>query len=467
MENLAPATTDQGSQKDASPAPSFAVPSLLFDNRTPFAAAQFDTIDQHGAAFHVFVAKIGYTLGACDDKGLARLTVLDEPTQLNAEDLHEGDDPSASVLQESDYAPFKPRCDVIVNSVAHSPGNKPAKTFSARLMLVAPGKDGVSARALIDKTLIACGPRWFIKKPAIQRIAELPLKIASLGLIRPNAWRLSKPTPITQIPVRYEHALGGQCRIDSDSDAARRVPKKHTLGQITNDGAVHAVAHEACQSNPIGKGFSRTWYLKASKSKRIPAPQLSVAGKDCRSGDFAKGAAGSEFAAPAGFGVIGRAWLPRRALIGKIEEKSNWLPDEIPQLPLDFNHAYWNCAPEDQQCDYLNGSEEFTLMNMCPPASASARIDQTGNTVLRFALPTQAMFVLAATQKSTVSVLPLSLDTVVINTESGRVDLIWRGDLDADGTFTSSRLMHISHAAQMERMNELANLQNNQAQGEQ
>lgn len=462
MENLAHSPADKTTPIEASNVPSFAVPGLLFDNQTPFATAQFDTVDQHGAAFHVFVAKIGYNLGPCDEKGLASLTVLDEAVQLNVEDLHEGGDPSASVLQESDFAPFKPRCDVIVNAVAYSPMNKPARTITARLTLVTPDEGKVKASLLIDKPLIVCGPRWFIKKPAIRRIVELPVKVASLGLIRPKAWRLSKSTPVTHLPVRYEHALGGQCRIDSDNSAAKRIPKKHQLGSHANDDSVHAVAHEACQTNPVGKGFSRNWFLKASKSKRFPAPQISMAGNDCKPADFTKGAAGAEFVAPAGFGAIGRAWLPRRALIGKIEEKPTWAPDEVPRLPSDFNHAYWNCAPADQQCDYLKGLEQFTLVNLCSPASNFARVDQHGNTILRFALPQQAMFILAATHKATASVLPLSLDTIVINPESGRVDLVWRGDLDADGTFTSTRLMHITQAAQIARMDELLHLQNNQ-----
>lgn len=461
MESLAPSPADMAPPAEEADAPSFAVPGLLFDNRTPFAAAQFDTVDQHGAAFHVFVAKIGYSLGHCDDKGWARLTVLDETVQLNVEDLHEGGDPGASVLEESDYAPYKPRCDVIVNAVAYSPGNKPVRAMTARLTLVAPETKAV---VLVDKSLTVCGPRSFIKKPGIQRLMELPVKIASLGLYRPNAWGLSKSTPITHLPVRYEHALGGQCRIDSDSAAAKRVPRKHLLSNDAKDATSYAVAHEACQSNPVGKGFSRSWFLKASKTKRIPAPQVSMSGKDCQPADFTMGAAGAEFMAPAGFGAIGRAWLPRRAYIGKIEDQPNWAPDQIPRLPSDFNYAYWNCAPADQQCDYLKGLEQFMLVNLCGPHSKSIRVDQQGNTVLRFALPQQAMFVLAATRNATASVLPLSLDTVVINPESGRVDLVWRGDLDADGTFTSSRLMHVTQVAQIERMNDLVNLQNNQGE---
>lgn len=470
MEELTVTAADQAPANESA-TPSFAVPSILFDNQTPFAATQFDTVDQHGAAFHVFVAKIGYRLGPCDDEGWAALTVLDEPAELNTEDLHEGGDPGASVLQESDFAPFKPRCDVILNAVAYAPGNKPARALTARLQLVATSGGRAKAGVLIDKSLIVCGPRWFIKKPVIRRAMELPVKIATLGLIRPSVWRMSKSTPITHLPIRYEHALGGQCRIDSDSPAAGRIPTKHKQVNNANDGAVHAVAHEACQSNPVGKGFTRGWFLKADRSTRIPAPQVSVQGKDCTARDFAKVAAGLELEAPAGFGAIGRAWLPRRALIGSIEEKSNWAPDDIPRLPANFDYAYWNCAPADQQCDYLNGLEQFTLMNLCSPENKAARLDQQGNTVLRFVLPHQAMFVLAATQRSTGSVLPLSLDTVVINPETGRVDLVWRGDLDADGTFTASRLMHVTQTAQIARMEELVRQQNsvdghNHAQGE-
>ncbi|MES3020989.1 MAG: DUF2169 domain-containing protein [Pseudomonadota bacterium] len=435
-------------------APAFAVPNLLFDNRTPFAAAQFDTVDQHDAAFHVFVAKIGYTIGPCDKDGWATLKVLDTPAELNTQDRHHKDDPCASVLEESDFSPYKPRCDVIVNAVAHVPDKKPAKKLPVRLTVL-PGlaHEGTSA-ALIDKTLVVCGERWFVRKTAVTRLMHWPLKIATLGLVRPNPWRLTAAAPMTSVPVRYELALGGECRIDSDDRASKRVQAKHRIVPGT-PGVPCAIAHEACETNPIGKGFTRQWYLKAAGTSRLPAPQVGADFPACSAKLFSKGARGGELQAPSGLGVIGRAWQPRRALIGRIEERKNWDADEVPRLPADFDFGYWNCAPRDQQCAYLNGEERFVLVNLCSPDSPTTRKDKSGNTVLRFALPLQAVFVLAANLADELTVLPLSIDTVVVSPESNRIDLVWRGFLRADGNNVSSRLMHITQAEQLARLDEL------------
>lgn len=436
-------------------APSFAVPSLVFDNRTPFAATQFDILDQHDAAFHVVVAKIGYAIGTCNETGHATLTALDDPAQLNTEDMHEAGDATASVLEESDFAPYKPRCDVIVNAVAYAPASTLVRSLTARFVLTRSGTKSTPG-ILIDKTLSICGPRWFARKLSIQRLLGAAVTMATLGLLRPSTWRLTKAQPLTNLPVRYEHALGGQCRIDSDKPAARKVPKKHRLPDGSECQPLDAIAHEACETNPHGKGFTRNWFLKAEKIKRIPAPQICIHGKASTVREFIGGALGEALRGPAGLGVIGRAWLPRRALIGKIEEKATWAPDEVPRLPVDFDYAYWNCAPADQQCDYLKGQEQFSLVNLCAPDSKSARTDEHGNTVMRLELPQQAMFVIAISHNSELTVLPLSLDTVVINPNSRRLDLVWRGHLNADGTYSAARLMHITGAEQIARMENLA-----------
>ncbi|WP_181373199.1 DUF2169 family type VI secretion system accessory protein [Massilia glaciei] len=441
------------------------MPNLLFDNRTPFSAAQFDTVDQHDGAFHVFVAKIGYTIGPCDQDGWATLKVLDTPAELNTQDRHHGDDPSASVLEESDFAPYKPRCDVIVNAVAHVPDKKPAKELLVRLAVMPSLAGEPAPPAIIDKTLMVCGERWFVRKTAVTRLLHWPVKIGTLGLLRPNPWRLSAAAPMTSVPVRYELALGGECRIDSDDRASKRVPAKHRIGPAT-PAEPCAIAHEACETNPLGKGFTRKWYLKAAGKSRLPAPQVGAAFQLCNAKSFSKGARGGKLEEPSGFGVIGRAWQPRRALIGKIEEKKDWEADEVPRLPVDFDFGYWNCAPRDQQCAYLAGGERFSLVNLCSPDSPSARKNQSGNTVLRFALPQQAVFVLAVNLAEELTVMPLSLDTVVVNPESNRLDLVWRGFLRADGNNVSSRLMHITQADQLARLDELVRHQWSEAEAD-
>lgn len=454
MEQLAPSPAAQAATI-AADVPSFACPSLLFENQTSFSATQFDAIDQHDAAFHIIVVKAGYTIGACDGTGQATLKALEEPVRLNTEDIHYEGDTTASVLEESDYAPYKPRCDVTVNAVAYAPAGKAARSFHGSLSVTTQTTSGAAYQTLIDKSLSICGPRWFIKKHGVQRLTESVVRTATVGMLRPSPWRLSQPQPISHLPVRYEYALGGQCRIDSNSPAAKKVPLKHRLTRDSQGQASAAIAHEACESNPVGRGFTRDWFLKAESASRIPAPQLSMQGQDFRARDFAEGAHGCTLRPPAGFGAVGRAWLPRRALVGKIEEKSAWASDEVPRLPTDFDYAYWNCAPTDQQCDHLSGPTEFTLVNLCSHDNQSARADQHGNTVLRFVLPEQAMCVLALTQNSELTVLPLSLDTVVVTPGANRVDIVWRGHLIADGTYSTARLMRIEEPGQIERMNEL------------
>lgn len=450
--------------KAAPPAAAFAVPGLLFDNRTPFAAMQFDAVDQHGGAFHVFVAKIGYALGPCGPGGLATLHELDTPAQLNTEDRHEGGDTAASVLEESDFAPYKPACDVIVNALAYAPGGKPARQFDVALSVSrpAPATAGQASRrlAIIDKTLTVCGTRWFKKKGALRRLLHWPVRILTLGLARPNPWRLTSPTPLAQLPLRYEYAAGGECRVDHGERAAKRVPKKHRLADAPAPGTppptiATAVAHEACQSNPLGRGFSRRWFLNATRAKRLPAPQISAAALPISARQLWRGACGAELPAPAGMGPVGRAWNPRRALIGNIEDKARWAADDIPRLPAEFDFAYWNGAPLDQQCPYPTGNERIALVNLCRAGEPAAHGGSNGNTLLRIDLPQQAMFVLAVDHEKKLTVLPLVIDTITVDPEARRFDLVWRACLPADGSNTEARLMHIKEPAQLARLEQL------------
>lgn len=427
------------------------VTGVVFDNRTPYAALQFDTVDQHGAAFHVFVAKIGYALGACAADGTAPLTALEQPAPLNAADRHVGGDTSASVLEESDLAPFKPHCDVVVNATAYAPRGLPVREFPARL----------SVGKAIDKTLIITGPRRFERKPAATRALSVPVALGTLGLVRPDAWRLTDPEALTQLPLRYDYAAGGQCRISSDDAAAQRVPAANRLPSPGHGTATPGrwIAHEASQHNPLGLGFTRNWYLEALRCQHIPAPQIAYAARPPSVDRFRRCADGGPDPEPAGMGPVGRAWLPRRALIGKIEEKTHWDPDEVPRLPARFDYAYWNCAPADQQCPYPHSGEHVTLVNLCRPDSPTASIAENGDTVLRFCLPHQAMFLLAVNPEQQVLVLPLDIDTVTISPDACRVDLVWRACVSAGTGISESRLMHITEAAQMERLQLLVHRQ--------
>lgn len=404
--------------------PHFTIPNLVFDNRTALAACQFDMVDQFGEAFHVVVARMAYTLGPCGADGSASLLPAPLPAPLLTEDRHLDGDTQAGTLQESDFAPYKPRCDVVVNGAAHAPLGLAMAQFAVNLKVSAAGK------TVIDKTLQVCGERHFRRKGLLKRVVQGSANIATLGLLRPNPWHLSTPQKFTQLPLQYAHAVGGQCKLEA-SEGTR---------------------HDSCQTNPLGRGFARHWYLDAMQTTELPAPRICYPKQPCTAAQFWQGAAGKDLPLPAGLAPIGRGWLPRRLLAGSIEEKTHWDPEEVPMLPEDFDFAYWNCTPPDQQCPYLSGQEQFTLTNLCRHDHPSARADRIGNTVLRFTLPQQALFLLLADRDDKLLVLRLAIDTVVIDTDANKVELVWRAILPADAGQVAARLMHVSEPEQIARV---------------
>jgi len=404
----------------------FNIPNLLFDNRTPHAASQFDMVDQFGEAFHVVVARMGYTLGPCGADGVASLLPMARQSPLATEDRHLHDDTQAGTVQESDFAPYKPRCDVIVNGVAHAPRGQAMPQFLVNL------KVRSEKKTLIDKTLQVCGERAFRKKSILTRLAQGCARVATAGLLRPNPWHLSAPEPFLQLPLHYAYAYGGQCRIEADDCTTAQ--------------------HDSCQANPLGRGFARHWYLDAKQINEVPAPRITDASLPCTAVQFWQGAGGKELPAPAGLAVIGRGWLPRRALAGSIAAKDQWDADEIPTLPEDFDFAYWNSTPPDQQCPHLAGLEQFTLTNLCRHDHPSARIDPRGNTVLRFALPQQVLCLLLADKNDQLLVWRLAIDTVLIDPEAASVELVWRAIVPADAGQVASRLLHVMEPAQIARI---------------
>jgi hypothetical protein len=460
-----PAMVAESATRPATPERAhFEVPTLLFENRSGLEAIQFDTVDQHGSAFHVVVAKVAYAIGARDENGLAALGAPSAPSPLRVEDSHIGDDPARGVFAESDFAPYKPACDVIVHATACAPRASPVTSFHARLRVASDTSADQSkpGRLLIDKALEVFGEREFRRKWWPRRLLGMMVKIASFGALRPPPWRLTSPARFVELALDYTQTHGGECRINADDPAAKRVPKKARLPQDATPAAPSAgaaIAHESCPANPLGRGFTRKWFLRARRIKRLPAPRLTYAAEPCEARRFWRGAAGAELPKPAGFGVVGRGWMPRRALAGTFEDKATWQADEVPMLPLDFDFGYWNCAPLDQQCPYLNGQEEITLINLCRPEHPAANINQYGHTHLRFRLPSQAVFLLAADQENKVAAVCLDLDTVIVDPAASRVELVWRICLPADGDFKQARLMRVTESAQLARLRQMEQAQ--------
>ena len=419
-----------------------AIAPLRFRNDTAFDAIHFDMLDQHDTAFHVIVARTGFRFGQCGSDGLAALAPLDPPPALPGQDRHYDDDIDRSVRVESDFAPYKPRCDVVVVGDAHAPSGHAAASFPVVLRVQYRDRPAPQPR-LIDKSLHVTGPRELRRRTAA---AVLPL--AAIGQC---PWKLTQSVPVQRVPVRYEYAQGGQALVERGSPAAQRVPQRHRLRQdeIAQFGAV---ALDACQHNPVGRGFAPACYLDTVEPTSLAAPQIEYPKAPFTTDLFWQASRGKVELTPAGFGFVGRAWRPRRDLVGTMDVKAAWGAEDVPRLPPDFDFGYWNGAPADQQCDHLTGAERFIVVNMTPYDSHWARLDGTGHSVLAFELPRESLFVLAADAEGAVAAMPLVVDTVLIDTLAGTVELTWRLCVPADGEFVEARLLHASTPEQLNRL---------------
>ena len=63
-----------------------------------------------------------------------------------------------------------------------------------------------------------------------------------------------------------------------------------------------------------------------------------------------------------GLSAVGKAWLPRRTLAGTYDD--DWLKNQWPLPPKDFDDAYWNCAPADQQVPHLPAATQILLLHI-------------------------------------------------------------------------------------------------------
>lgn len=402
-----------------------------FKNQTPFPALAFQGLTPEGERFHVAVLRQTFTFAN------GALVFADQQSPLVEEDLFEGKPNQSSVLAESDLCPFKPCCDIILNATAHAPGGQPVRTFPVRLFLQVPGA-APSAPGLVDKTLHITGASHIRRRNALFRLAWWTLKWGTFGIIRRNPWKQTGLKKVLSLPVRYEYSFGGEAKVLITDRAASRVERKAWLPGVSRKGLMSAHANtgeagilalETFRPNPIGKSFVPEWHLRAARIKMIPAPQIHAPGMQFTARQFLKALKGkltardSEELQPQGFGILAKSWSPRASLLGTVDEtfiKSG------KHLPEDFDFAYWNGAPVDQQTAFLKGNEVFSLINLCSPNAPGACRDAQGNTVLHLALPGHRPLLLVRYEEGEIVPTSLELDTVILNPDDASLVLVWR-----------------------------------------
>lgn len=375
---------------------------MRFDNLTPFAAQCFAMQDARDQTYRVVAIKVAYAIEIDPGRTDARLRMLDrEPVPLVLADEYYGTPSESSVRVESDLAPFKPRCDVIVLATAHAPGGVPLERWPVRLRL-----QSSTRGVMLDKRLSISAPR---------RLRE--------GMM---GWSVVGGEAVASVPIRWEHAFGGASRVRNPRYGSAPDQPEWLLNQV-------------CFSNPVGCGwlegrhFSVAGRAGLRPPSELPAPCVGQAGERIDRPALVTHPKGPHDAVvmarvahqyphqPAGFGVVGRAWAPRLAKAGSYDE--TWERTRWPALPEDFDFAYWNGAPEDQQIEWPPSDTAIELWHLVEPALAPEGY-------VRMRLPGHRAFVMAWMAGAGAAPTPVPInaviDTLVVDAERCRLDLTWR-----------------------------------------
>ena len=384
---------------------------MKFINYTPFPGICHQTAVPGGGGADVVVLRQTFELRE------GQLELAETQTPIATTDRHYGAIGQSSLIEESDLAPYKPQCDVIIAARAYAPGYRPAPRFHAAVQIFAkpstqPPWDRAPPRELLSRRLLISGPRYFERE---------------------RSWALSEPVPIDSLPVRYEYAWGGECRINANDSAAQRVPEAARLTPAEQAGHPDQdnppIAHTCSEHNPLGRGYVEPWFMDAKQPDRVAAPQIEWADAPLNVDAWTQQLSGTRLnLPPAGFGVVGRMWQPRRQLAGTYDDR--WLREMSPNLPDDFDFSYWNGANPALQTPHLKGNEILVLTNLTAP-EIPADHDAQGNRQLCIELPGHLPMGWGYTEDA-LTFAPLYLDTLRIEMPPDKpltVILAWRASI--------------------------------------
>lgn len=405
---------------------------MEFENLTAFPALTYDIVDPQGEEHHVVVTRGTYELRAAPYVVTAQkvthvASLMNEQPDLVLSDVYYGEMNRSSVRYESDLAQHKPKCDVIVIGSAHSPTGKPTPRIDVGIQIERQTAlpNIAEAGMLLDHRLAVFGPRVFVRGATGEAV------VASSPSTKD--WRLTEPEPFTSLPLRYEHAFGGELKIYDGDSARGRLHNEHRLSdqvrRLHPEGDAAPIAHTACLYNPLGVGYLESWYAYAASVERWPAPRIEFPNSlitaeifdrmvkdEVRVGELAE-------LLPQGMGIVAKAWQPRLRLAGTLDER--WTEERWPIMPNDFNMAYWNGAHPDMQCEHLFGDERVELCNMLPGTAQDISLPENAQTICSFRIPKVALvtrFVLEGQEICAAS----PIDTLIIDLENMWLSIVWR-----------------------------------------
>ncbi|MFD2425897.1 DUF2169 domain-containing protein [Ralstonia solanacearum] len=137
------------------------------------AGGAITALDVSGREHLVLVAKATWSLPAPGERPRPL-----PPQPLAMADIFVGEPGQSAMLYGTDFARFKPRCDVLFNASAHAPSGQPVRELLVAWQV-----------GSLKKGVHVVGPRMWRKR---------------LGMVS-----LTKPEPFTQMPLHYGLAFGG------------------------------------------------------------------------------------------------------------------------------------------------------------------------------------------------------------------------------------------------------------------
>jgi len=184
--------------------------------------------------------------------------LADEQLPLVTADTFVGAPGLSAPLYEIDYAPTKPRCDVLLVGSAYAPHGRPVTRVEVGMRV-----------GQIRKTFAVVGDRRW--------------SLGRTGLAKTLA------SPFTVMPISYDRAFGG-----------------------TDNRHEDPASHGAFTRNPTGRGFHK--HLRSEWVDGSPLPNTEELGRVVDTPN-------STAYAPMSFGPIGRGWEPRFRYAGTYDDR--------------------------------------------------------------------------------------------------------------------------------------------------
>ncbi|HUQ84044.1 MAG TPA: DUF2169 domain-containing protein [Gemmatimonadaceae bacterium] len=303
-------------------------------------------------------------------------TLAEEDRPLIPGDVFWDDPMNSSVRFESDFVPFKPATDIVLNGVAHAPGG--AETTSCVVSF------WVGDRA---KSIAVIGDR-------VARYADggVPL--------------FTEPTPFTSTPLCYERAYGG-----TDVYSDPKIPYPYPR-------------------NPLGRGFVVRNTARTIDNLALPNFEDPTAPLTPETLCLEEYAAWESRPAPAGLGWIRKTWLPR-ALLAGIMPGDRAVEQELRQayatlLPADQREPYLKHGIRDMDFGFFNGASPGLVVPFLAGGEWIGTENASSHGRLDFQLPDNGPRIGLDIGEG-VREPNVVLQTVMIRMDDGQVDLVWRG----------------------------------------